>query len=301
MLKNKYVFIILFVAFSFSSFAQNWKKSKRWEFIFGIGVSNFLGDLGGADQVGTHFLRDLEISLTQPTINLALRYRILQYASIKTNLFYGTVEGDDKLTNEIYRRNRNLSFRSPIVELSSQFEAGLYKERSGSIYHIKGVRGRKYISRFLYGFAGIGVFYFNPKAKYNDSWYALQPLGTEGQGIAPNTKKYSLFSIAIPVGVGFKTALNKTWSIGLEFGVRKTFTDYIDDVSTDYYDKNAINSNYGELAVTLSDRSEGDHPNWTIPGEQRGDPKHKDAYMFATINFSYKFSFAKQLKPKFLR
>ena len=51
---------------------------------------------------------------------------------------------------------------------------------------------------------------------------------------------YSRFQIAIPFGVGIKYAIDQNWSIGIEYGLRKTFTDYIDDCSSVYFDNQAI-------------------------------------------------------------
>ena len=139
-----------------------------------------------------------------------------------------------------------------------------------------------------YIFTGVSVFHINPKAKLNGTWYDLQPLGTEGQGIDPSQKPYSLWQFSIPIGIGFKYAFDKQWGIGLEYGIRKTFTDYIDDVSTNYYVPDAN----GPIAVGLANRT-GElgpfgHKEWVRPGDQRGQPLYKDSYMFLMINVNYK-------------
>jgi len=146
---------------------------------------------------------------------------------------------------------------------------------------------------------GISGFWFNPQGQLNGKWYNLQPLGTEGQGIIPTRKKYSRIQPAIPYGIGFKYGLDRKWSVGLEFGVRKTFTDYIDDVSTTYFDKELIREQYGDIAAQLSDPSSGEHPQWTASGQQRGDAKDKDAYMYMTINVVYKLKQNRRGLPKF--
>ena len=300
----KYVIIItLLLAMTCEdSFAQRrrsgrWKQS-RYEFVFGIGGTGFLGELGGRDQIGTNSIRDLEISLTRPLFSVGLRYKIEEYIAVKGALAYGKLRGDDNKTAEIFRNNRNLSFRSPIVEFSLLAEYSFIKERVGHKYNLRKIRGVKGFKTNTYFFTGIGVFYFNPRAQYNGKWYSLAPLSTEGQGLVPTRKKYSRVQISIPIGIGMKYSLNRKLSIGLEYGVRKTFTDYIDDVSTTYYDKELLREAKGDVAAELSDpslRQDG----WTGANAQRGDSFNKDAYMFLQISICYKMRTSRGGMPKF--
>ena len=112
---------------------------------------------------------------------------------------------------------------------------------------------------------------------------ALQPLHTEGQGLPGGPKQYKRVSISLPVGVALHVILNKYWSVGMELNYRKTFTDYIDDVSTTYYDKAALEAAYGPTSALMSDPNLGNIPTATAPnadgtGAQRGD-KEKDSFM----------------------
>src|SRR6185295_10199877 len=132
---------------------------------------------------------------------------------------------------------------------------------------------------YMYGFAGIGVFYFNPKTVYRGKVYDLRSLLTEGQGIVPGRGKYSLIQPCIPLGVGFKYTIDRKWGLGLELGLRKTFTDYIDDVSTTYFDFAGYNvPNAAELSAiadpSLHDPAAGAA---TGAGQQRGDPRDMDS------------------------
>ena len=281
----------------------------RYEWVGGVGASNFLGDLGGADQIGTNYFKDLEFSMTRFVLSIGMRYRIKQKLAASVHLSYAMVSGNDNTTKEPSREYRNLSFRSTIFELAVQIEPALVKETVGHRYRLKGVKGRRWLGINTYPFIGIGVFYFNPKAKYNGKWYALQPLRTEGQGEFKTRKKYSRFSVSIPVGIGFKYRYNRKWSIGFQYGLRKTFTDYIDDVSTTYVDesyiRDATKGVNSDIAIALADRSEPvDSDDWrrTAAGQQRGDPTDKDSYMFAKIMVAYKFRVVKRRRrsrPKF--
>ncbi len=288
--------------------AQRNKKYK-WEACIGIGATNFLGDLGGANQIGTNGFKDLEFSLTRPALSGSARYRRGRYWGYHAGFYWGQVSGYDYLTTEKYRHNRNLHFKSNIFELSVVSEFYFTKERGGHIYKYKKLKGWRHIDMQMYLFGGIGGFWYNPKGSYNGVWIPLQPLGTEGQGLKPGMKKYNRVSVCIPVGVGFKYALNRRWSIGLEAGLRKTFTDYIDDASTVYYDPNEIALNNGSLgaaAAFFSNPSQNeitpamnDGVNPTGFGQQRGDAKDNDSYMFVHLTVNYKIGKFRKTKSKF--
>ena len=301
-MKRGQFLLFLVLSISLSINAQRWNKF-RYEALGYLGVTNFLGDLGGADQIGTNGLRDLELILTRPSAALGVRYRIYERWSTKAMISWGVIRGDDKLTNEFYRNNRQLHFRSHVWELSWQLEGHVSKEQTGHRYKIKGAKGWKNLELNIYGFAGLALMHFNPKAKYIDGrWYALQPLGTEGQGINPDADKYSRLTVTIPMGFGIKHLIGRFWSVGLEVGIRKTFTDYLDDVSTIYYtDSIRLYTNNDPIAVYFADPSQGQGPSprSVVQGQQRGDPKDRDAYMFIHLTVAYKLSYKKRTRSKF--
>ncbi len=292
----------------------------RYEVVYAAGATNFLGELGGRNAIGTDFFNDLEVASTRYVLNIGMRYKLSQYLSVKAGLSYARVAGDDKQTQEPYRNNRNLHFRSPIVEFATQLEVSWMREQIGSRYKIRRVRGRgkKGSQVYVYGFVGIGVFYMNPSAKYNGEWHSLQPLNTEGQDsdILPGRTSYSRVQLAVPAGIGFKYALDKKSSIGLEYGIRKTFTDYVDDVSTTYVVSQwERGTNYAEdvfgmteTAAALSDPSLNIYPEGldgfdgacqSCPGQQRGDPTDYDSYMFLLITYNRKIRTTRRGLPKF--
>lgn len=311
----RFSFVLLVIIQHTEVFAQ---KKKSFEATVGLGTTNFFGELGGANRYGRDFFYDYDLKANRPVLNLGARYQTCEFASVKANLFYGVLKGSDKYTKEIYRSNRNLSFRSPVVEFSSQIEISFLKDKGKNIFksplvyrkgRVKTKKGKRngVWEIYPYGFVGIGVFYFNPKAQYNGKWTALQPLGTEGQGLN-GTDKYKRIGLSIPYGAGLKYKIDNLTTISLDIGIRKTFTDYIDDVSGNYYDKTELLNNYGTVSAALSDPSEGANPSWTTTNQQRGDPKDKDSYLFAVVSVNYRFStvkqlyndtFKKRLRPKF--
>ena len=292
------LFIIFFITFFIQDwYSQNflrpddWKKYRK-ELIFQGGVSGFLGDLGGLNKIGTDFSPvDIEFVLTRPAFSLAYRYKCNKNFNIHSSFNYLLVAGDDKLTTEPFRNNRNLNFKSNIFELAVRAEISLFKSKVGHRYGIKKtlIRRHKGGSNEFIFFVGIAGFYFNPKGKNpaTGQWEKLYPLHTEGQGLPDGPKQYRRIALSIPMGIAYKKTINKLWCVGLEFNYRKTFTDYIDDVSTTYYDKTALFEAYGPKSVAFADPSKGDIPNATAPngdgtGAQRGD-KEKDTYMSLQI------------------
>lgn len=269
-------------------------KTHRQEITPGLGISNFLGELGGRNQIGSPFIWDLEISQTRPSLSLGYRYYVKRKMAFRLNFTYGILAGNDNLTLEPFRNNRNLSFKSDVLELALLYELHLYKEELGHVYDLRGVKGTKSSRVGLYFFGGIGGFYFDPRAQYNNAWVRLKPLGTEGQGLPGGAEEYDNLGLCIPMGIGVRKAFNKHWSGGLELQYTKTFTDYIDDVSGVYYDNNAIREAYGDMAAYLADPSLGVGAlyeaglNPTVAGQQRGDPNDLDAYLFLKWHMHYK-------------
>lgn len=283
----------------FGQFAQDniyWKRNRQ-AISFGAGACNFLGELGGRDQIGSGFIWDLEPSQSRPSLQLDYHYNITRVIAARASLTYGMLAGNDNLTKEPFRRNRNIVFRSPFVEFSGMVEIdilNLYKKVSGSA--VVSLARRNNSGSSIYAFLGFGGLYFNPQGNYQGRWVNLRPLGTEGQKQPNGPKEYSKITACIPVGLGYRVKVNTQWSVGIEFSYRKTFSDYLDDTSTIYYDNNTILQTQGELAAHFADPSLGYQVNaqgQTVPlnstftGAQRGDPSKKDAYLLALIKVRY--------------
>jgi hypothetical protein len=268
---------------------------------FGLGVTNFLGDLGGKNGVGTNDFRDLEITEFNFGGFVGYRHAFFNNFYGRFNMAYGRVSGDDRLTQEAFRNNRNLSFRSDIFEFNLMGEFFMrLGAKKGHQYKLKveeseaspwRVRGS-----YLTFFGGLGVFHFNPKTQYNGRWINLAPLSTEGQGLPGGPEPYKLWQLNIPIGMNYMVRVHRLWSFGIEATYRYTFTDYIDDVSGEYYDPNDLalylGGNKGQVAAYLSNPSlgiqnEGKAPIVTAPGQQRGDKSDNDGYLFLMFKVDY--------------
>jgi hypothetical protein len=278
---------------------NEWKKYKR-EIFISMGTTNFLGDLGGRAGKGTDYSPvDMNFNQSRTAFGFGARYKLKRSVNVAGKFSYLNVKGDDAITADVFRNNRNLNFKANIYEISVRLEGGYQStKRGGNRYGIRKNFGRmKAITHNLFAFVGVGAFYFNPKGRMpNGTWTNLYPLLTEGQGLPGGPKQYSRINFSIPVGGYYKLTLNKVWSIGLEFCYRKTFTDYIDDVGGSYYDPAALTAAYGPLSAQMADPSLKTNPDLitaTSPNAdgspaQRGD-RQKDAFMSLEIKGSYIF------------
>ena len=279
------------------TYAQ-WKRL-RYEVCLGAGISNFLGDLGGANQIGTDYFNDLEINTTRPAVNFGIRYKLDPRQAVKVEFNYGIVTGDDRLTQWANRENRLLQFRSNIFEFGARYEFMAIKEKVGHRYRLRGIKGKKALELYPYGFIGIAGFYFNPEGQdATGAWLSLAKKHSEGQTVIATRRDYSQLQLAIPLGFGFKYAIDKLWLVGIEYGMRKTFTDYIDNVSTTYFDNATIATNFGPSAAYFADPNFGTNPDYRA-GQQRGDPTDNDIYMFLTVSVNYKLKTGRNNLPKF--
>lgn len=201
---------------------------------------------------GSYYIGDLNpyghFEHVNPAIGLVYRYYVNSRIELKAGVRYAQVSADDAMSSIELHRMRNLSFESDIYEISGGIEFNYFNYKLGDA---------KYFWT-PYMFIDIAFFQMNPMTEYNGEMIELQPLGTEGQGSNLNSSSpYSLTQFAIPFGVGVKFNLSKGVAISLEYGIRKTFTDYLDDVGGDYVDQVALSTANGDLAARLADRSIG--------------------------------------------
>lgn len=253
-----------------TGFAQK-KNAKTAELGVFLGGAYYIGDLNPLVHFGPQ---------TKPAAGVLFRYNLNSRLALRANVLFGSVQADDAISTSPAQQQRNLNFRSRITEFSVQAEFNFLDYQIGN-------EKRKFSP---YVFLGIAGFNFNPVAVYGNYKFTLQPLGTEGQGLpgGSSKKKYRLTQVSIPFGVGIKTNLSKNIGLSIEWGMRKTFTDYLDDVSTNYYSPAVLAATRGAVAAAASDPSIGTDPAYTNVGRQRGNPTTKDWYAFAGIGLTLK-------------
>lgn len=238
----------------------------------GVGTTHYLGDLDD----------DLTFKFTRPGLNISGSYRFNPLMTGRLSFSQGWISATDEKSNDEARRRRNLSFRTPITEFSAQLIIDFIPTE------------RKYTYRPLYTpyvFGGLAIFSFNPKAELNGQTYELQPLGTEGQLLPdPNDEyddPYKLTQVAIPMGVGVRFRVTNNIDVEFETGFRKTFTDYLDDVSNVYPDLDELRAQ-NPVAAQLSDRIDlNQFPQGAAEVNGiRGDKTQQDWYVFTQIRIS---------------
>jgi len=231
-----------------------------------LGTSNYHGDL--QDKAFTfqeaHFAGGLGLS-----------YDLSNRLAIRGNFKIGKISGDDKKGRN---KARNLSFASQLTEGDIDLR-----------YFITPI-GLHSLSPYI--FAGVALYHFDPYTFDSTGHkYFLKFLSTEGEGFVPGQKNYHLTQVSIPFGAGVKLWLSDNINAGFEIGFRKSFTDYLDDVSTVYVDPAILMANRGAKAVELAyrgDEVKEGSPVYPAAGTPRGNSVNKDWYYFAGFTLSFR-------------
>ena len=265
--QNLYLFIpnllkikilsFFFILFFSSANAQQANFFSRSEFGVSIGQMYYIGDLN----------KFKPFYKSNWAGGLMYRYNLHSRLSLRFNYLQGKVEAYDSDAKNPVTINRNLSFQSPIKEVAGGVE----------FHYFPFQFGQKKNSGTAYLLAQLGVFYMSPSVVINGETIDLQVLGTEAQGTDINSsRKYSKFQLCVPLGLGVKASLGKNVTFNFDLALRKTFTDYIDDVKAfSYADPAIIASEYGSLAADLSNQSFVDD-RYAV----RGNPTTKDWYVY---------------------
>lgn len=288
-------FLFSMLLFSISGQHANFNSQRnnslnKKEVQIGFGATQFNGDLGGADDIGTDYsLKDIDWPSTGVGFLLGYRQRFHPYFATTSSFCVFNLKGDDAYSGDLARFNRNLHFKSFAIELQQRIEVIFASnEKFSATNNLPGSYSKKNRSQQYYLFGGIGLCYFNPRAQDSQgNWVSLRNLKTEGQDEA-----YSPLTLTIPMGVGFRFGISKMWRMGIELTYVKTFSDYIDDVSTVYADPGNLSSQALEFA-NMADPNDAGYG----PGEKRGDPNQKDAYYHMNIVFTRNLTF-KDYGPK---
>ena len=261
---------MLCICIGISSQAQELDKSATFS-LFSGGM-NYQGDLKP---------KTFTIENSSPAIGFSIRKPLNRWFSLRGGFNTGTIKAADAWNNEDLKV-RNLSFTTTIKEAYIGLEVAILDISSGRF------------APYMYG--GIAVFHFNPWARDNNGVKTyLKPLSTEGQGLSayPDSKPYNLTQICIPFGGGFRFAITDGLNIGLEFNQRKSFTDYIDDVSGNYVERDDLLREKGIKAVELAYRADeipGGRPIFPSHGDKRGTPSEMDWYYFFGATMEVKLS-----------
>jgi hypothetical protein len=260
-----------------------------------VGGMNSLTDIGGSKGIGGKFTKDLNLGNTEFVAGVYFGAIYKSAVGLRLEANFGRVSAYDSVLSYVpitdisrARYNRNLSFRSNILEIA------LVAELHPFFAFIDWTAKDFDPPRFSpYVLAGVGFFNFNPQANLNNRWVDLRPLSTEGQGFPeyPNRQQYNRNAIAFPLGAGIKYDLSATLNLRAEFMYRPTNTDYLDDVSTTYIDEQAFYNNLTGAnlsnALALHDRQRGEYLPQSDPGKKRGNSKDNDHYFSFNIKAGF--------------
>lgn len=247
--------LFLLIIFPAISFSQNTHIGFRF------GLANYQGDLQQ---------RRFTFSQAKLVGSIGARYDLSEHLTARAFISYGSLKAADAKNKTTSLQQRNLSFETRLKELELSMQYNLFSLND------------KWWTP--YAFAGVAFFNFKSYAFDNaGNKTFLQPLSTEGQGFISGKENYKRTQLAIPFGIGAEYALNEDMRIGLELGYRKTFTDYIDDVSTTYVDATQLLAARGATAVQMAYRGNATYP---PAGSLRGSSNNKDAYYFIQLTFT---------------
>ena len=279
----------LLVFFAICWFASDLSAQLRTRYFYAgvaLGATNYKGDLDD----------NFTLKFTKLGLGGIAGYKFHPHMSVRLGFSQGWMGASDaKAARDIPRRRRNLSFRSPLTEGSLVFVYEFFANNRKYQY-------RPQFSPYIFG--GVGIFAFNPQGKLGDEWFDLQPLGTEGQNLGNQCgyedcpDPYALVDVSIPFGAGIRYRLTDKIDLNLEVGLRKTFTDYLDDVSGQYADYEALYAQNPNAAL-LSDRI--DRSVYPQGGRFwngiRGDNTQMDWYVISVVSATYILDWVKC--PKF--
>ena len=214
----------------------------------------------------------MKLSQTSWIVGGYARYKFSSSIAGNLSVNYGNIQGDDALSSNQGRNIRNLRFKNKILELSARAEYYIFEAND------IGGRGRYWLDLKTFSHFGISGFNHNPKGSFDgSSWTPLQPLQTEGVN-------YSKWQIGIPVGVGLYFTYKNKHRIGWDFTWTITFTDYLDDISTVFY-QGPLEGNIGNQSG-LTNADEQLLGSFDV-GQKRGNPTNSDTYMFTTLSYGY--------------
>ena len=138
-----------------------------------LGASGYSGDIAATS-------KQFNVGDIHAAFGVFARKDFDRFLAGRVSFTYSKISADDADAVNPGRRARNLNFQSNISELAAVLEINpMGNNSTGSL-----------IQPYVYG--GVAVFRFNPKAHYNGQLIALQPLGTEGQGMDGFSERYSL-------------------------------------------------------------------------------------------------------------
>ena len=265
------------------------KTSRQSRYIYGglgISINSYFGDLTPNQK----YLKNA-LKVARPGASAFVNYNFNANLFFSADMVYTRIIGDD-FNSDPYHSSistrkyvRNLSFKNDLFGLTLRANANLLSDP------FEYFKRRDYN---IYFFAGISLYYSNPKSKVPEvgiggialenagAWRPLRSLGTEGQNHSAIGNKYSMLQLAIPFGIGFRYRISHRFDILAEGTIRYLLSDYIDDLGGNYVDLGVFDN---DLARSFSDRSmeekaalKGKDRDWQVILDYTNDYVYESGY-----------------------
>ncbi|MBK9735722.1 MAG: hypothetical protein IPO92_12450 [Saprospiraceae bacterium] len=263
-------FVVFYFVFLNNLVAQDFSAK------FYLGAMYYQGDLSPRPF-------DFSFGPGNMTFGISIGKDLKDWVSFHGRFMLGRLSGDDAFSNDANRRSRNLRFSTSLCEYGVYSDLKINKLwKSLNKYKLR-----------IFLTIGLNLIHFNPRTFYNGQWVNLQAIGTEGQTLVGSGKeKYSLYGISRPIGIILEFDLSRHLLLGMEVTPRRTYTDYLDDVSGTYVNYDEMVAAGNQLGANLSNRT-GEYfgtDNVRVPtGTPRGNLKNNDWYTLFALSFKYKF------------
>jgi len=235
-MKRYFVVIILCCFVVQLSEAQEIWKQQRLEAVGGLGITQFFGDVGGFSK-GDNIIgiKDFSFLQTRYNVGVGAKYKILRDVNVRFNLAYGRFSAtDSRGSNE----GRGFEAKTTIIEPSIMGEYYFIKSDLGDSYLFnqgRSSRGGSILSALeFYFFTGVGGLSYHVKENAK-----LAATGLKKGGFAP----------VIPAGLGLNLLFKPEFNLGVEFGGRYAFSDYLDGYTSQHSSSNDV---YYFLNVTFT-------------------------------------------------
>ncbi|NOT37140.1 MAG: hypothetical protein HOP11_07160 [Saprospiraceae bacterium] len=231
----------------------------------------------GASILGSNYSGDITadnmaiLKQTSPGCGVHLSYEMDHLFTFRANYEFLKVFADDKLGIQDWQLKRNLNFSSRIHSI----------DISGYL-NLKNLLTERYKRLNINLLAGYTLFNYNPIANYQGTQIELRSLGTEGQGMKGYASKYSNWANAINFGTNIEFLITEKFSIETQLLFRKTNTDYLDDISSNYVNYETLYQQNGVMAAELGNKIHA------ATGSQRGNPLDQDWFQSLSLGVKYR-------------
>ena len=202
----KNVLLACFVQAGSAFFCLTATAQNTSELGIGIGATNYRGEISP----------ELQLKNSRPAFTIFYRKDVSVPITLRGGFTMGLLRADDGNVEGMNGGVPPLQNYRQANTKGSVLEASAIVEYNFLDYHYR--TDKIHFTPYL--FAGIAGFYANTTTKTNNS-ALTNSFNQEG----------GMVGLAIPAGAGLKYALSQHINLGLEVGVRKTFTDKLDHLS----------------------------------------------------------------------